>query len=43
MRNYILKLNIVITIDIENITLRKSDCALLILNVAHVLISTNDE
>ena len=43
MKNSILEFNIVITIDIENIAPWKSDCTLLILCVAHVLISTNDE
>lgn len=43
MKNNVLEFNIVTRIDIENIASWKSDCALLILLVAHLLISTNDE
>lgn len=43
MTNSILEFNIVIATDIEGIAPWKSDCALLILHVAHLLISTNDE
>lgn len=41
MKNSILEFNIVITIDIENIAHWKSDCALLILHVAHLVIFIN--
>jgi len=43
MKNSILEFNIIITTDIENIAPCKSVCALLILHVTHLLISTNGE